>query len=135
MLSGIKISSTFRRRTAIPLDLWYVQDTLNDRDVIPSTVRYEGMPVYVKATSVCYKLIGGITNQHWVRCDKDIIKYNLQADNDPTQSNNQSEDYTEGSLWINKNTEDVFILSNFVGSNANWISIGKSEMTWYEVIW
>ena len=133
-LSGIKISSTFRRATGIPLDLWYAQETLDDRDNIPSGVRYEGMPVYVIATQMCYKLVGGIENIHWVRCDSGI-KNNLQATVNPTASNNESEGYSEGSFWYNIIDDDLFILTTFVGVNATWISIAQLGMIWTIVEW
>jgi len=133
-LSGIKISSTFRRRTAIPLDLWYVQDSLNDRDNIPSNVRYEGMPVYVVDVQKCYKLIGGVLNINWKDCDSSL-KYNLEATINPTNINNASEGYSEGSLWYNQTDDQLFILTTFAGSSAVWVPIGNLDMIWTTVNW
>jgi hypothetical protein len=45
---------------------WHIVATLTDRDLIPSLRRKEGMPVYVVANGLVYKLTGGIANTNWV---------------------------------------------------------------------
>ena len=49
------------------------------------------------------------------------IKVNLNADSDPTESNDGSVGYTRGSRWINTTTEQEWVCLNASSGNAVWI--------------
>lgn len=49
-----------------PPDLRSRRDTLNERDIINSAIRWDGMPVYVVDEKKWYYLKGGLTNEFWV---------------------------------------------------------------------
>lgn len=63
---GIKVTSSFDEQASLPLDSREVQLNLTNRDAIPSSVRYEGMTVYVIGDKMTYQLVNGITNTDWV---------------------------------------------------------------------
>ena len=62
---SINVSSNFLLGTGLPLDARTVVATTVARDAIPSVERYDGLSVYVTATSTTYQLQGGITNGDW----------------------------------------------------------------------
>lgn len=55
----------FNRAFQLPLETNRFVSTTTARDAISSTVRYQGMVVFVQADSQTYVLIGGITNSDW----------------------------------------------------------------------
>lgn len=125
--AGIKISSGFNLRTGIPLDLRAVRDTTVDRDAIPLNYRYEGLQCYVKNIQTLYSLRGGVTNAYWVpEC---CVKYNLAATTAPTITNNESEGYSEKSIWYDTVNENTYLLINFAGTDATWIKINNFNWT------
>lgn len=125
--AGIKLSSAFNLRTPVPLDLRTVRNTIMDRDNIPLSYRYEGLPCYITGNQTLYRLRGGIDNIHWVpEC---CLKYNLNAVTDPTINNNASEGYSEGSLWYNTLTGNTWLLINFAGNDATWIQVNGFNWT------
>ena len=63
---GTKISSGFDLNSGVPIDSRTTKNTIALRNAISSTIRYEGLPVYVKETRKNYQLQGGITNTNWV---------------------------------------------------------------------
>lgn len=125
--AGIKLSSAFNLRTPIPLDLRTVRDTVLDRDAIPEVYRYEGMPCYIKNIQTLYRLRGGVTNADWVK--ECCLKYKLNATIPPTVSNNESEDYSIGSLWYDTVASNTYLLINFVLGDAIWIQINGFNWT------
>ena len=63
---SINISSNFRLFAALPLDHRKVVADTTARDAIPSGERYDGLETYSVADQIVYRLVGGITNGHWV---------------------------------------------------------------------
>lgn len=129
--SGVKLSSAFNLRTPVPLDLRTVRPTLLDRDSIPLTYRYDGMPCYVSGNQTLYRLKGGTSNLHWK--SECCLKYNLIAATAPSTSNNASEGYAEGSLWYNTVAGDTYLLISFAGNNAVWIQV--NGFNWSLIQW
>ena len=54
-------------------------------------------------------------------------KNNLTATTNPATSNNASQFYSVGSLWLNTtgSNQQLYVLNNFSGSNAIWLTIGE----------
>ena len=130
---GIKQSSAFNLRTALPLDLRTVRQDIVDRDDIPIQYRYEGMECYVSNNQTLYRLKGGVQNVHWVpEC---CIKYNLEAQTNPTNINNENEGYTVGSIWYDEVAGNTYLLSKFgANGDAVWVQIG-GDFNWTEILW
>jgi hypothetical protein len=69
----------------------------------------------------------------WLRVDNDLAasaKSNFTATVDPTPSDNADEPgcYSVGSLWLNRTTEELFMLVNFTtGDDATWITLGGTD--------
>lgn len=63
---AIEVTTNFDVNTNKPIDSRYEQNTIAERDLIPSIFRYKGMPCYVNDEDKAYMLVGGITNEHWV---------------------------------------------------------------------
>lgn len=55
---------------------------------------------------------------------KYTVKHNLTASSDPTASNDSSEGYSNGSLWVNQSTDTVYSCEDNTASNAVWASVG-----------
>jgi len=53
-----------------------------------------------------------------------VKKANLSASSDPTTSNDSTQGYTVGSIWINTSTDSAFICMDATASNAVWKAIG-----------
>jgi uncharacterized delta-60 repeat protein len=63
---AIEVIDGFKVSKNVPVDtVREVVQTLEERDRIPASVRYEGMETRVIATKTKYVLEGGITNAHW----------------------------------------------------------------------
>ena len=60
-----QVNDNFEILAQLPADSRYDKPTINQRDSIPETVRFEGLQVYVTQTQVLYALIGGIENTDW----------------------------------------------------------------------
>lgn len=60
-----QINDNFRVLASIPIDSRFAKQTINDRDLIPVTERYEGLICYVVQTQVIYILVGGTDNTNW----------------------------------------------------------------------
>ena len=57
--------SQFARKYNLPLEVSRVVANSTLRDAIQSSIRYEGMLVYVVSNGQTYVLSGGITNSDW----------------------------------------------------------------------
>jgi uncharacterized delta-60 repeat protein len=63
---AIEIIDGFKVNKGVPIDTQRaVVATLNERDAIPVSVRYEGMETRVVATKTKYVLEGGVANANW----------------------------------------------------------------------
>lgn len=51
-------------------------------------------------------------------------KNNLFSTSNPATGNNASEFYSVGSMWLNRSTPELFVLTSFSGSDAVWTSTG-----------
>lgn len=67
------------------------------------------------------KIGNGIDN--WADLPYFFRKNNLNATTNPTSANDDSEFYSIGSFWLNKNTPEMFVLTGFA-SGAIWEPIG-----------
>ena len=92
---GIKVTSSFDEQAALPLDSRTIQINLAARDNIPSSVRYDGLEVYVIDEQTTYKLEGGITNADWFTIPK-IDDTNSTAES--TYSSQKIDSLISGSL-------------------------------------
>ena len=61
-----EIVSQFDRKYALPIETYRQTQTVAQRNLIPSEIRWEGMLVYVVTDQLTYALSGGITNADWV---------------------------------------------------------------------
>lgn len=93
---SIPITQNFDVQGPIPIESRVVQNTIEDRDLIPSASRYDGLVVYVKAAQQSYQLIGGITNAHWQYFPNteniDTITHTNRADLDAVSGVNTGDD-------------------------------------------
>lgn len=60
-----EIVSQFDRKFNEPIETYRRVATPTSRDAIPSSVRWQGMLVYVTSEAQTYELKGGITNSNW----------------------------------------------------------------------
>lgn len=63
---AINLSSQFSQNSGLPIEAHMVADDLTERDAIAVFNRWEGMQVYIIATTETWQLQGGITNADWV---------------------------------------------------------------------
>lgn len=70
--AGIPLSSNFEPTIQLPLDSREVVTNVSQRNAIPSSKRYQGLTVFVTATSENWQLQGGITNSNWVLIGKGV---------------------------------------------------------------
>ncbi|AGO48026.1 phage tail protein [Cellulophaga phage phi12:1] len=61
-----EIISQFDRKYALPIETYRQVLTISNRDSIPTSIRWQGMIVYVVSDSMSYILKGGTTNSDWV---------------------------------------------------------------------
>ncbi|AGO48337.1 tail protein [Cellulophaga phage phi17:1] len=61
-----EIISQFDRKIALPIETYRQVLTISNRDSIPTSIRWQGMIVYVVSDSMSYILKGGTTNSDWV---------------------------------------------------------------------
>ncbi|AGO49222.1 structural protein [Cellulophaga phage phi18:2] len=61
-----EIISQFDRKIALPIETYRQVLTISNRDSIPTSIRWQGMIVYVVSDSMSYILKGGVTNSDWV---------------------------------------------------------------------
>jgi len=66
VFASIPVSSNFLLTAQLPLDARTVVTDSTARDAIPAGQRFDGLEVYLTATSQTYQLQGGILNANWV---------------------------------------------------------------------
>jgi hypothetical protein len=59
------IVSQYDRKYALPIETFRQVQNINDRDNVPSGIRWDGMMVYVVSEQITYQLTGGVTNDKW----------------------------------------------------------------------
>ena len=64
---AILIGSNFSVSTNLHIDDRAIMATLGERDAIPAGRRYLGMQVFVEENSTNYQLLGGTSNDNWVK--------------------------------------------------------------------
>ena len=62
---GIVLASNFDVKTNLALDSRTNKNTIEERNAIPTEVRFEGLECYVKEDGGLYRLTGGVENSNW----------------------------------------------------------------------
>ena len=62
---GIVLASNFDVKTNLALDSRTNKNTIEERNAIPTEVRFEGLECYVKEDGGLYRLTGGVENGNW----------------------------------------------------------------------
>jgi hypothetical protein len=123
-MAGIKVSSSFDRQVALPLDDSFIKADTTARDAIATGVRYDGLLVYTVADSTLWQLQGGITNAHWVEpAGSDATKANLAGGNTFTGTQNFSNDAIFAAYL--KRSTALSIIANSGGGQASATVITK----------
>ena len=95
---GIKVTSNFDEQASLPLDSRTVQLNITNRNNIPSSIRYEGMVVYVIDDKKTYQLVNGITNTDWVEFGSSDIIDDGNSSLTTTYSSDKIDTLISGSL-------------------------------------
>src|SRR5690625_5064295 len=66
--------------------------------------------------------LGGIDSSEWQRKHKN----NYTAHEDPDLDNDETEGYTEGSIWFNRDTNEAWVCLNAQTNNATWVQTNVS---------
>src|SRR5699024_6929181 len=66
--------------------------------------------------------LGGIDSSEWQRKHKN----NYTAHEDPDLGNDETEGYTEGSIWFNRDTNTAWVCLNAQTNNATWVQTNVS---------
>lgn len=67
IFAQVKVGTNFKVTAALPIDNRTVFSTIEARNALLSSYRYDGLMVYVAADSSNYQLKGGIGNASWVK--------------------------------------------------------------------
>lgn len=62
---AVTIIDPYDAQMPFPIDLRFRRNSIEDRDAMPSNIRWEGMPVYVMNEEAWFYLKGGLTNEFW----------------------------------------------------------------------
>ena len=70
--------------------------------------------------------------KEWSNLDKidaNNPKHNFTATADPTSTNDSSEGYGVGSVWINTSTKTIFQCTDTTTGNADWDEVTKTDLS------
>ena len=87
---GIVLASNFDVKTNLALDSRTNKNTIEERNAIPTEVRFEGLECYVKEDGGLYRLTGGVENSNWSLIPYTDADGNLTIDGDLILNNSST---------------------------------------------
>ena len=127
----IRVNTGFQVNTALPIDLRAIADTQSDRNAIPLTWRYEGLPVYVVDDQQEYRLIGGTTDSNWTPWPI-TLSFALTASVVLNAASSLSSSWASSSIESSFSTQSLYATQSLFASqsiSASYISASNIDGT------